>query len=32
VGAGLEAGVGLEDFRDFQEGDILETYHREKAP
>ncbi len=32
VGAGLEAGVGVEDFRDFQEGDILETYHREKAP
>jgi translation initiation factor IF-2 len=32
VAAGLEAGVGVEGFRDFQEGDILEVSHREKAP
>jgi len=32
AGAGLEAGVGVEGIRDYQEGDILETYHREKAP
>jgi translation initiation factor IF-2 len=30
VNAGYECGVGLEGFDDFQEGDILEFYHRER--
>jgi translation initiation factor IF-2 len=31
VQAGLECGIGLEGFDDFQEGDILELYRRERA-
>jgi translation initiation factor IF-2 len=31
VGAGLECGVGVKDFNDFQVGDILELYRRERA-
>ena len=29
--AGFECGVGLTGYSDFQEGDVLETYRREKA-
>jgi len=29
VSAGLECGVGVEKFSDFQEGDVLEAYHIE---
>jgi translation initiation factor IF-2 len=29
VQAGYECGIGLEGFDDFQEGDVLEFYHRE---
>jgi translation initiation factor IF-2 len=29
VQAGYECGIGLEGFDDFQEGDVLELYHRE---
>lgn len=29
VSAGLECGVGVEKFNDFQEGDVLEAYHIE---
>ena len=28
---GFECGVGLGDFKDFQEGDILQTYRRERG-
>jgi translation initiation factor IF-2 len=31
VAAGYECGVGIEDFYDFQVGDILEFFRREKA-
>jgi translation initiation factor IF-2 len=31
VKAGFECGVGLEDFEDFQEGDILEFYRKEQV-
>ncbi len=31
VASGFECGVGLADFNDFQVGDILESYHQEKA-
>jgi len=31
VAAGYEGGVGIEDFYDFQVGDILEFFRREKA-
>jgi translation initiation factor IF-2 len=31
VKAGFECGVALEDFHDFQEGDILEFYQRERV-
>lgn len=31
VAAGYECGVGIEDFRDFQVGDILEFFRKEKA-
>lgn len=27
VGAGLECGIGMEDFDDFEEGDILKAYN-----
>jgi len=30
MGAGTECGVGLEGFTDFQEGDILEVYRRQR--
>jgi translation initiation factor IF-2 len=29
VQAGYECGIALEGFDDFQEGDVLEFYHRE---
>jgi translation initiation factor IF-2 len=29
VQTGYECGIGLEGFEDFQEGDVLESYHRE---
>ncbi|CAN0891182.1 Translation initiation factor IF-2, chloroplastic [Linum grandiflorum] len=28
VGAGLECGIGVEDFDDFQEGDVLEAFNK----
>ncbi|CAN1179150.1 Translation initiation factor IF-2, chloroplastic [Linum perenne] len=28
VGAGLECGIGLEDFDEFQEGDVLEAFNK----
>lgn len=31
VSAGMEAGVGLENFWNFQPGDIIEAYHRERV-
>jgi translation initiation factor IF-2 len=31
VATGYECGIGLEGFNDFQEGDILEFYHKERA-
>jgi translation initiation factor IF-2 len=31
LAAGFDGGVGIEDFNDFQEGDILETYTRERV-
>ena len=31
MAAGFECGVGLGGFTDFQEGDVLETYRREKG-
>jgi translation initiation factor IF-2 len=31
VSAGLECGVGIKDFNDFQVGDILECFRRERA-
>jgi len=31
VGAGMEAGIGLENFWNFQPGDIIETYHKERV-
>jgi translation initiation factor IF-2 len=31
VQAGMECGIGLEGFGDFQEGDVLELYRRERA-
>ena len=31
VSAGLECGVGLKDFGDFQVGDILESFRKERA-
>jgi translation initiation factor IF-2 len=31
VTAGLECGVGVEGFTDFQEGDVLEAFHIEKG-
>jgi translation initiation factor IF-2 len=31
MAAGFECGVGLGSFTDFQEGDVLETYRREKG-
>ena len=31
VNAGYECGVGVKDFNDFQEGDILEFYKMEKS-
>jgi translation initiation factor IF-2 len=31
VSAGLECGVGMKDFGDFQVGDILESFRRERA-
>lgn len=30
MNAGFECGIGLEKFNDFQAGDIIEAYHREK--
>ncbi len=30
VTAGLECGIGLEKFEEFQEGDVIEAYHLEK--
>jgi len=31
VTAGLECGVGIEGFSEFEVGDIIETYRKEKA-
>ena len=31
MAAGFECGVGLGGFVEFQEGDVLETYRREKG-
>lgn len=31
VSTGSECGVGLESFNDFQEGDIIEFYRKERA-
>ena len=31
VRAGYECGIGIEGFRDFQEGDRMEFYHKEQA-
>jgi translation initiation factor IF-2 len=31
VSAGLECGVGVDNYGDFQAGDILQFYHREKV-
>jgi translation initiation factor IF-2 len=31
VAAGLECGVGVENFNEFEEGDILEFYRRERV-
>jgi translation initiation factor IF-2 len=31
VGVGFECGIGVVNFNDFEEGDILEVYRREKA-
>ena len=31
VAVGLECGIGLDNFHDFEEGDILETYRRERV-
>ena len=31
VATGFEAGVGVQDFNDFQIGDVLEFFHMEKA-
>jgi len=31
VTSGYECGVGIQDFSDFQVGDILEFFRREKA-
>jgi translation initiation factor IF-2 len=31
VAAGYECGIGLKDFNDFQEGDVLEVYKMEKS-
>jgi ABC-type multidrug transport system fused ATPase/permease subunit len=31
VATGYECGVGLNNFNDFQVGDILEFYHKEKV-
>ena len=31
MGAGFECGIGLAGYMDFEEGDVLETYRREKA-
>ncbi len=31
VAAGLECGIGLDNFQDFEEGDILEVYRKERV-
>ena len=31
MAAGFECGVGLGSFSDFEEGDVLETYRRERS-
>ena len=31
MAAGFECGVGLGGYTDFQEGDVLEVYRRERA-
>ena len=31
VRTGFECGIGIEGFRDFQEGDVIEAYKREKV-
>jgi translation initiation factor IF-2 len=31
VSAGMECGVGIKDFNDFQVGDVLELFRRERA-
>jgi translation initiation factor IF-2 len=31
VDAGYECGVGLEDFEDYEEGDIIEFYRKEQV-
>jgi len=32
VNAGMECGIGLSDFTDLKEGDVIETYDEREIP